>query len=76
MTQLQSHTPIGKVSSFRALPSAIGRPDNKQNGCGTGGECECEELCLRRGSLLACRVMCFASSSSHSENHCNVVAFV
>ena len=26
-------------------------------------ECECEELCFRRGSPLASRVMCFESSS-------------
>ena len=44
---------------------------NKQKKCskllnvlGLGEECECEELCLKRGSSLACRVMCFVSSSA------------
>ena len=31
------------------------------NGCGTGEECESEDLRLTRGSPLACRLMCFAS---------------
>ena len=31
--------------------------------CRIGEECECEELCLRRGSPLAYMVMCFVSSS-------------
>ena len=39
---------------------ADGRPDNKQNRCRTGEECECH---LRRGSPIACGVMCFVSSS-------------
>ena len=50
----------------RSTTIAIGRPDNKQNCCRTGEdcECECEELHFRRGSPLACGVMCFVSSSS------------
>ena len=40
-----------------------GRPDNKQNHCGTGEECECDELRSRRGLPSACGVMGFASSS-------------
>ena len=32
-----------------------------QSHSGTGEECECEELCLRRGSPLACRVICSSS---------------
>ena len=51
-----------RISLFNA-PSwknvAVGRPDNKQTHCGTGEVCESEELCLRRGFPLACRVMCF-----------------
>ena len=39
----------------------VGRPDNKRNGCGSGEEYECEELCLR--FTISMRVMCFASSS-------------
>ena len=38
----------------RALNITIGRPDNKQNRCRTGEEGECEELCFRRSSPLAC----------------------
>ena len=40
----------------------IGRPDNKQSRCRTGEECECEELCLRRGSPLVCRIICFVKA--------------
>ena len=36
---------------------------NKQNHCRTREECECKELSLRRGSPLACGVMCFVNSS-------------
>ena len=37
--------------------------------CGTGKECESEELHFRRGLPLACRVMCFASCINlHSED--------
>ena len=68
---LSSCTPIGKYRYLAPwkLPwisttIAVGRPDNNQNHCRTGEECECEELLhLRRGTPLACRVMCFASSS-------------
>ena len=42
----------------------------QQNRCKTGEECECEELRFRRGSPLACRVMCFAS---YSLLHCIVL---
>ena len=40
---------------------ALADQTNKQNHCGTGEECD--ELRLRRGSSLACEVMCLASSS-------------
>ena len=54
-----SHTLLWKSTTV----TISGRPENKQNHCGTGEECKCEELRLRRGSSLACRAMCFASSS-------------
>ena len=40
----------------------VGRPGNYKNRCGTGEECECEELLWRRGSPLTWRVMCFVNS--------------
>ena len=50
-------------SPWKSTTVAVSRSDNKQNCCGTGEECECEELCLRKSSPLACRVMLFATSS-------------
>ena len=49
---------------MHTLPTtiAVSRHDNKQKRCRTGEEYECEELCLRGGSSLACGVMAFASS--------------
>ena len=75
MTQLQSlnstcgyrHLVIDlgtSLGSKGTIPLAVGRPGDGQNHCRTGKECECEVLCLRRGSPLACWVMCFVSSSS------------
>ena len=74
MTQLRSEYPIGKYCHLvinlgtclgnKSTTVAVGRPDNKQNRCRTGEECECEEFRLGRGSPLACGVMCFVSSSS------------
>ena len=55
-----SHLPQSEISKD-FTKSTLSRPDNKQNRCRTGEECE--ELCLRTGSLLACGVMCFVSSS-------------
>ena len=37
---------------FQTLAVTIGRPDNKQNHCRTGEECECEEFHLRKGLPL------------------------
>ena len=88
MTQLQSLNSIGKyrhlvkssLGSNEHYTVAVGRPDDKQNRCRTGDECECEELRLRRGSPLAygvisVRGMCFVSSSSiHRIDHANTVA--
>ena len=45
----------------------VGRPDNKRNGCGSGEEYECEELCLR--FTISMRVMCFTSSSFYCKAH-------
>ena len=42
---------------IKSTTIAVGRPDNKQNHCGTREECECEELRFRRGSPLVCEVM-------------------
>ena len=50
-------------ATFLQLKIKLGTLDNKQNYCGTEEECECEELCFKRGFPLACRVMCFANSS-------------
>ena len=52
---------------------AVGRPNNKQNCCKSGEECECEELRFRRGSpVIVCEVMGFASSSSYFVPACLV----
>ena len=61
MTQLRSHTPIGKYHHLanwhRNLPwklpwkcttVAVGRPDNKLNHCGTEKECEYEEIRIEK----------------------------
>ena len=50
----------------------VGRPGNYKNRCGTGEECECEELLWRRGSPLEWRVMCFVSSSCEC---CHFITF-
>ena len=76
MTQLRLHNPIGKYRhlvnqpwnlplkvSLKTTTIAVGRPDNKQNRCRTGEECECEELRLRKGFAISCGIMGFASSS-------------
>ena len=55
MTQLWSHHLIGKYCHLLLdLGTGLGsksttmlRPDNKQNCCRTGEECECDELCLK-----------------------------
>ena len=44
-------------SPWKSTTVTICRPDNRQNRCGTEEECECEELRLRRGLPLVCRVM-------------------
>ena len=54
--KLRSQNPIGKYRHLVNWPwnprehttVAIGRPDNMQNRCRTGGKCECEEHRLRR----------------------------
>ena len=46
-----------------AIKNQLGTSDNKQTYCGTEEECECEELCFKRGFPSVCRVMCFAISS-------------
>ena len=64
MTHLWSHIPIGKYHLLELtleFALVVDKPDNKQNHCGTGEECECEEL--RRGPPLACVVTYFASTS-------------
>ena len=37
---------FSKLTLELAFTVAIGRSDNKQNRCGIGEDCECEELCL------------------------------
>ena len=82
MTQVRSLNSIGmyrhlvntmelawKKYCKSTLPSP-GRPDDKQNHCRTGEECECEQFHLRRGSPLACGVMCFVSSSFNKHRLC------
>ena len=44
-------------SNLGSTTVAVGRPDNKQNHCRTGEECECEELRLRRGLTLVAIAM-------------------
>ena len=44
-------------TTFLQVKLRFGRPDNKQNRCGT--EEECDELHFKRGSSLLCRVCAF-----------------
>ena len=74
-TKSQLNTPVWGSLRSPNYTIIIGKPDNKQNGCGTGEECECEELRLRRGFPLACRVMCFARSSSRVVVYIKLKAF-
>ena len=41
------------------------RADDKQNHCRTTNECECEELCLIRGTPLACGVFVISDFMLH-----------
>ena len=41
-------------TTFLQVKVRFGRPEHKQNRCGT--EEECDELHFKRGSLLSCRV--------------------